>query len=181
HFTPMSAKARAWAAGLLGLALVSLSAATAARADDFPPPAVASYQITCKLDADAKTVEGTEVLTWKNTTSRPPPTLPFHLYLNAFRNTLSTWWRESGGVGRDGRLPDSWGSIEIRRMTASDGADLLPALRYIAPDDGNPDDRTVGEVILGKPVAPGETISLAIDFLSRLPRVAVRTGYKDDF
>ena len=34
-------------------------------------------------------------------------------------------------------------------MTASDGADLLPALRYIAPDDGNADDRTVAEVILG--------------------------------
>ncbi|HEY1251355.1 MAG TPA: M1 family metallopeptidase [Thermoanaerobaculia bacterium] len=174
----MSAKARAWATGLLGLALVSSSLA---RADEFPPPAVASYQITCKLDAEAKTVEGTEVLTWKNTTSHPAPTLRFHLYLNAFRNTLSTWWRESGGVGRDGNMPDSWGSIEIRRMTASDGADLLPALRYVAPDDGNPDDRTVAEVILGKPVAPGETISLAIDFLSRLPRVSVRTGYKDDF
>ena len=66
-------------------------------------------------------------------------------------------------------------------MTASDGADLLPALRYIAPDDGNPDDRTVAEVILGKPVAPGETISVAIEFVSRLPRVSVRTGYKDDF
>jgi hypothetical protein len=175
----MSAKARAWAAGLLGLAL--LSPAAPARAVDFPPPAVASYQITCKLDADAKTIEGAEVLTWKNTTSRPAPTLRFHLYLNAFRNTLSTFWKESGGLGRDGRLSDSWGSVEIRRMTASDGADLLPALRYVAPDDGNADDRTVAEVILGKPVAPGETISIAIDFLSRLPRVAVRTGYKDDF
>jgi len=174
----MSAKARAGAIGLLGLALLGTPAAV--RAGDFPPP-VASYQITCKLDADQKTIEGTEVLTWKNTTSRPAPTLRFHLYLNAFRNTLSTFWKESGGVGRDGRMPNSWGAIEVRRMTGSDGADLLPAMRFIAPDDGNPDDRTVAEVILGKPVAPGETISVAIDFVSRLPQVSVRTGYKDDF
>ena len=167
------AKVRALLA-LLGAAALPL------RAQPFPPP-VASYQITCRLDADAKTVEGTEVLTWKNTTSRPAATLRFHLYLNAFRNTLSTFRRESRGDHRDGPLPDSWGSVEIRRMTASDGADLLPALRYVSPDDGNPDDRTVAEVILGKPVAPGETLSVAIDFLSRLPRVSVRTGYKDDF
>lgn len=174
----MSAKARARAAsGLLRLALL---AAAPLPAQPFPPP-VASYQITCRLDADQRTIEGTEVLTWKNTTSHPAPTLRFHLYLNAFRNTLSTFWKESGGVSRGGPLPDSWGSIEVRRMTGSDGSDLLPALRFIAPDDGNTDDRTVAEVILGKPVAPGETLSVAIDFLSRLPRVSVRTGYKDDF
>jgi len=149
-------------------------------AQPFPAP-VASYQITCRLDAEKKTIEATEVLTWKNTTSRPAPTLRFHLYLNAFRNTLSTFWRESGGEGRDGKLPDSWGSTEITRMIGPDGADLLPAMRFIAPDDGNPHDRTVSEVILPKPVQPGETISVSLDFTARLPRVSVRTGYKDEF
>jgi Peptidase family M1 domain len=149
-------------------------------AQPFPPP-VASYQITCRLDPDKKTVEATEVLTWKNTTSRATATLRFHLYLNAFRNTLSTFYRESGGEHRDGPLPDSWGSIEIRRMTGSDGADLLPAMHFLSPDDGNPNDRTVAEVILPRPVQPGETISVAMDFVSTLPRVSVRTGYKDDF
>ena len=174
------AKVRAFAGFCLPrLALLGM-AAPALRAQPFPPP-IASYQITCRLDAEQKTVEATEVVTWRNTTSHPAATLRFHLYLNAFRNTLSTFWKESGGESRDGRLPDSWGSIEIRRMTGSDGADLLPALRFVSPDDGNPEDRTVAEVILGKPVAPGETISVAMDFLSRLPRVSVRTGYKDDF
>jgi hypothetical protein len=164
------------------LALALLGAAAAARVRAEPlPPAVASYQITCRLDADKKIVEATEVLTWKNTTSRAAATLRLHLYLNAFRNTLSTFWRESRGEHRDGRIPESWGSIEILRMTGSDGADLLPGMRYISPDDGNPHDRTVAEVVLPRPVAPGETISVAMDFVSRLPRVSVRTGYKDDF
>jgi hypothetical protein len=164
----------------LVLALIGAAAAARVFSASLPPP-VASYQITCRLDADKKTVEATEVLTWRNTTSRPAPTLRLHLYLNAFRNTRSTFWRESRGEHRDGRMPDSWGSIEILRMTGSDGADLLPAMRFISPDDDNPYDRTVAEVVLPRPVAPGEAISVAMDFVSRLPRVSVRTGYKDDF
>ncbi len=164
----------------LALALCAVAAAPLLLAQSFPPP-VASYQITCRLDTEKKTIEANEVLTWKNTTSHPAPTLRFHLYLNAFRNTLSTFWRESHGEGRDGQLPSSWGSVEITRMIGPDGADLLPGMRFIAPDDGNADDRTVAEIQLPKPVAPGETISIALDFQDRLPRVAVRTGYKDDF
>lgn len=170
------------AAKVRAFALALGAGAVAARlfSQPFPPP-VASYQITCRLDTDKKTIEASEVLAWKNTTTKPAPTLRLHLYLNAFRNTLSTFWRESGGEHRDGRLPDSWASIEITRMTAPDGADLLPAMRFIAPDDGNTDDRTVAEVVLPRPVAPGETISVALDFTARLPRVSVRTGYKDEF
>ncbi|HYX21881.1 MAG TPA: M1 family metallopeptidase [Thermoanaerobaculia bacterium] len=165
---------------VLVLALGAGALASLLSAQPFPPP-IASYQITCRLDPEKKTLDANEVLTWKNATSRPAPTLRLHLYLNAFRNTLSTFWRESGGDAREGKLPDSWGSIEITRMTGPDGADLLPAMRFIAPDDGNPDDRTVAEVILPRPVAPGETISVALDFAARLPRVSVRTGYKDEF
>ncbi|MFY9550422.1 MAG: M1 family metallopeptidase [Thermoanaerobaculia bacterium] len=168
------AKVRALALALLGAASPALFG------QSFPPP-VASYQISCRLDTEKKTVEGTELLTWKNTTSLPASTLRFHLYLNAFRNTLSTFWKESGGESRDGKLPASWASIEVLRMTAADGADLLLSLKYVSPDDGNTQDRTVAEVLLPKSVLPGETISVAIDFLSRLPRVSVRTGYEDDF
>jgi len=176
-----AAKVRALALALCAAAATPTLAQTLPPPLSFPPPPIASYQITCRLDAEKKSLDANEVLTWKNATSRPAPTLRLHLYLNAFRNTLSTFWRESRGQGRDGTIPDSWGSIEITRMTGPDGADLLPAMRFIAPDDGNPDDRTVAEVVLPRPVAPGETISIALDFAAKLPRVAVRTGYKDDF
>lgn len=171
---------------LLALARIALiiAAATAFSASllaaPLTPP-IASYQISCRLDAEKKVVEGTELLTWKNTTRNPAATLQFHLYLNAFRNTLSTFWRESAGTHRRERIPESWGSIELTRMTLADGSDLLPALTYISPDDGNPDDRTSAEVQLPRPVAPGETISVSIDFRSRLPRVSTRTGWKGAF
>jgi Peptidase family M1 domain len=144
-------------------------------------PPIASYEIACRLEPEKRTIEGTEVLTWTNRTSRAAQTLQFHLYLNAFRNTLSTFWRESRGRHRDNPLPEDWGWIEIKRMTLSDGTDLLPSLRYLAPDDGNAHDRTVAEVLLPRSVEPAETLSVSIDFVSRLPRVSARTGYKGDF
>ncbi|MEO8430748.1 MAG: M1 family metallopeptidase [Acidobacteriota bacterium] len=162
-----------------------LALAAAAFASDAPAaplaPATASYEISCRLDPASKTVEGTELLTWTNRTSRPAATLQFHLYLNAFRNSLSTFMKESGGRHRNNRVGDSWGSVEVNRMTFGDGTDLLPAMAWISPDDGNAEDRTVAEVTLPRPVAPGETVRVSIDFRSRLPRAAARTGWKGDY
>ncbi|MDQ2970499.1 MAG: M1 family peptidase, partial [Acidobacteriota bacterium] len=173
-----SAKARG---GLLALAGAALTSAIPMTAASLVPP-TASYEISCRLDPEKKMVEGTELLTWTNRTAHPAATLQFHLYLNAFRNTRSTFHRESAGRARGtDRIPDSWGSIEITRMTFADGSDLLPALVFIAPDDGNTDDRTVAEVTLPRPVAPGETARVSLDFRSRLPRVFRRTGWKGDF
>jgi Peptidase family M1 domain len=167
----------------LASVIAALASASSAFAQPAPlTPPTASYEISCRLDAERKTIEGTELLTWTNRTSRPAATLQFHLYLNAFRNTLSTLWKESRGIGRRGNpISESWGSIEILRMTLQDSTDLLPTLAYISPDDGNPDDRTVAEVRLPRSVAPGETISVAIDFRSKLPRVSRRTGWKGTF
>ncbi len=163
------------------LAWVALSAASGLAAAPLTRP-IASYEISCRLDAEQKTVSGTEILTWTNTTSHPTSTLRLHLYLNAFRNTLSTFWREHGGRRGRRTIPESWGSVEITRLAlSSDGTDLLPAMRFIAPDDGNADDRTVAEIPLPRPALPGDTVAVALDFVSRLPRVSTRTGYKGDF
>jgi hypothetical protein len=191
-----SAKARKLLLALAGATLASATsvaatatatsataapATTAAFSDALVPP-ISSYEISCRLDAEKKTVEGTELLTWTNRTSHPAATLQFHLYLNAFRNSRSTFMREAGGRGRNGEpLRESWGAVEILRLTFPDGTDLLPAITYIAPDDGNVDDRTVAEVTLPRPVAPGETVRISLDFRSRLPRVFRRTGWKGDF
>ena len=44
------------------------------------------------------------------------PDLWFHLYLNAFKNTRTTFYRESGGTLRATTWPaDGWGCIDVRR------------------------------------------------------------------
>jgi len=165
---------------LLALA-AALGVSPAAAARPLTPP-IASYEISCRLDPEKKTVTGTELLTWTNTTPHAVAALRLHLYLNAFRNTRSTFWRERESRHGGRKLAESWGSIELTRLAlSSDGTDLLPTLRYLSPDDDNPDDRTVAEVTLPRPVGPSQSIVLNVDFVSRLPRVSVRSGYKGDF
>jgi hypothetical protein len=157
-------------------------AAPGAAPDSPPGVDVASYEIQATLDPGAKTVTGTAAITWTNPSSDTVPDLWFHLYLNAFRDRGSTFWRESRGQLRGVRMPeDGWGSIRVTALRLADGTDLLPSLTYQAPDDGNAEDRTVARVALPRPVAPGERLAIEAAFTAVLPKAYARTGYAGDY
>ena len=148
----------------------------------------ASYAITVRLDPASRTLKGDELLTWRNITTAPASALRFHLYYNAWRNSGSTWMREHALTGEPslaGRPQRDWAWIDITslRVIAADGTptDLTSSLRFVAPDDGNPDDRTVAEVPLGAPLQPGKTVNVQIAWSSRVPRTFSRTGVIGDF
>lgn len=147
------------------------------------------YDIQVTLNPEERTVYGTERLIWRNPDNVPVEELQFHLYLNAFRDEKSTFMRE-GGIrhrGYSATGADRWGGIKITRikqaagtgLNESDGVNLTGNIRFIQPDDGNPNDRTVISVALPQPVDPGETITLDIDFESKLPEVFARTGWAE--
>ena len=48
-----------------------------------------------------------------------------------------------------------FGSEEIKRIEVVGQGDLTAQLQYIAPDDGNKDDKTVVDLHLIRPIAPG--------------------------
>ena len=84
-----------------------------------------SYVMDVTLDPEARTVAGTARITWRNPDRVPIDTLQFHFYLNAFRDSLSTFMRESGGSHRGYRIGEKgWGGIEIDEMRLADGTDL---------------------------------------------------------
>ncbi len=146
-------------------------------------PRNASYTIAARLDPAQRGLQCLEVITWRNTASIPTSSLRFHLYYNAWRNTASSWMRERRWSSTAPALehPQSdWGWIDITRIQLLNGnanaTDLLGRLRFISPDDGNPDDRTVMEVPLDRAVAPGETINVEIAWTLRVPRTFARTG-----
>jgi len=143
---------------------------------------VVAYAIEATLDHPNRTVHGRETLTWRNTTSETVPDLQFHLYLNAFKNQETTFFKESKGRHRGFRARDGgWGYIDLTSLALDGGADLLAASEFIRPDDGNPGDETVLRVPLPAPVPPGGEVRLKAAFESHLPRVFARTGYKGDF
>jgi hypothetical protein len=146
-------------------------------------PRNASYTITARLDPASRTLTGEQLLTWRNTSSIPATSLRFHLYYNAWRNTRSTWMREVAFMGLSElteRPEADWGWIDVTslKLVGTSGApvDVTSTMQFIAPDDGNVDDRTVAEVPLAAPVPPGQTVNIQIAWSSRVPRTFARTG-----
>ena len=148
-------------------------------------PRITKYDMSVRLDPVSRIVNGHMILDWKNPSQDTIRELRFHMYLNAFKNSESTFWIESGGKlrGIRARGNDSliWGWEKILKMETAGGVDLTGGIRYIHPDDQNDKDQTVLSVPLPEPVMPGDSIRLFIDFRSKLPRIFARTGYFDDY
>jgi len=144
----------------------------------------ANYTIEARLDAAARSIEGRLVLEWRNTTTAAADRLPFHLYWNAFRNDLSTSARGSGP--RAARFPKDrhFGYTQPKAVVllGEPDTDLTPTLRYLPSGDGNADDRTVAEVRPPRPIAPGESVRLRVEWTSRVPYGAPgRAGFVHDY
>jgi hypothetical protein len=173
------------AAGRSAPALLAVFAlAGTAAADLLPDRAVpvADYDMKVRLDPEAKTLDGRQKIVWRNTAPEPVGELWFHLYLNAFKNTQSTFFRESGGQLRGDRMPeDGWGWISVKSLRDASGRELAKDATFEHPDDDNADDRTVWRVPLPEPVPPGGEIVLDAAFEAKLPRIFARTGYFRDY
>ncbi len=147
-------------------------------------PRNANYDIDVKLDTKTKILDGSEILTWTNLSKDYITELQFHLYLNAFKNTNSTFMKEANtGVSKRNRdiSVDDWGWIDVTSMQTVGGKDLTNRIKFIRPDDGNKDDQTAISVKLEKPIKPGKTVKLKIVFKAKLPKIIARTGYADDY
>jgi hypothetical protein len=143
---------------------------------------IVDYRIKVQLVPAEKAVIGEQVLTWLNDSAVPVSELQFHLYLNAFKNNRSTFMKESGGLSRGYKLESGeWGYIDVKGIKVNDGIDLTMMMEFIQPDDNNSDDQTVMRVKLPEPVQPQGTITLEIEFYSKLPRAFARAGFYDDF
>ena len=163
------------------LACAALALPLAAQAPQPLSTRVVAYQIEARLDASRKTIDATETLTYRNLTGQPLDRFPFHLYLNAFQ-PKSSMSREQRRGNPDWELKDAErGSMEIRKLEAEGFGDLTSKLRFIHPDDDNADDRTVAELTLPRPIAPGGSVVFHISFHDQLPKVTMRTGYERNF
>jgi hypothetical protein len=156
---------------------------------------VVHYEIDASYDAAKHTVDATEVLTYHNLTGQALDHFPFHLYQNAFQPN-STFVREAKVAGNRDTGYDKWeakeyGSEEIKSLEVvgqrnlGQGnlmqGDLTSQLQYIQPDDGNKDDKTVVDLHLPRPVAPGDYVQFKIAFQTRFPETQARSGWKRDF
>lgn len=151
------------------------------------PETQLKYRITADLDPATRKLKGKVILRWQGPKERGLKTIPLHLYLNAFAHEQTTWMRSarSGRQANDRFLkqyPDPWGYIESMTVRQRADGELRDAKwQAIRPDDNNPLDRSLVEVVLPKPLEPGATLLLEIDYVARLPITIARTGCTTDF
>jgi hypothetical protein len=139
-------------------------------------PRIASYTIDATLDPTRHQIVATQTLHWTNTGESPVDVLPFHLYLNAFKNERSLFMRSSHGKPRGERAGDTgWGWIQVDSVQIG-GVELAGTLRHV----GLPDE-TVAELPLPEPVPAGGKIDVHFKFTAQLPEVMARTGYQGEF
>jgi aminopeptidase N len=107
------------------------------------------------------------------------------MYWNAWRDDRSTWMRERRLVSsqRTRQASEDWSRIDIASMRLLEPAhgDLAPGMRFIAPDDGNADDKTVLAVPLPSPAGPGALLRIEVKWTARVPRTFARTGAVGNF
>jgi hypothetical protein len=144
-------------------------------------PRIANYEMDVVLDVEKKQVSGTEILTWRNTSGIWIAELPFHLYMNAFKNNRSTFVKEIGCKAEKLEEEKAWGWIDIHAIRIVGGPDLTDSMTFIHPDDDNEEDQTVMQVSLPTPLRPDREIQLEIEFTTQLPIVYRRNGYYKDF
>ncbi|WP_235427245.1 gluzincin family metallopeptidase [Cohnella kolymensis] len=141
---------------------------------------VTEYHISVVL-GDNGTLTGQQTVTWKNPGRKSVTDLYFHLYPNAF-SPGSTFLKETGGQLRGDKMKNgSTGSMQITSLTTEQGETLLPRMRYVQPDDGNVNDRTLTTLRLPQAVKPGSSVTLRMHFTVQLPDVFARMGKAGDF
>jgi Peptidase family M1 domain len=142
---------------------------------------IVDYTLRARLDPAAHYLHGEGTIRWRNASARPVRELWLHLYLNAFKNERSAFFRERVG-GRGSAPPEDWGWIDLRKLALRDGnggtADLLPTIELRRRGD---DDETDARVALPGDVAPGQSIVLEVAFDDKLPALVERTGYRGRF
>lgn len=164
---------------------IVLPVAGAAYDDDASLPAhaedVVDYTLRASLDPAAHTIHGEGTITWRNTSTEPVREVWLHLYMNAFKNERSAFFRERVG-GRGSAAPEDWGWIDVHRFVvrAPDtvAVDEWPNAERTRPGD---DDETDARVPFPRVVAPGETVEFDVSFDEKLPIVVERTGYRGTF
>ncbi len=140
---------------------------------------ITGYRIDVTLDDERALLNGIIEAFWVNTSPDSVSDVQMHMYMNAFRNNRTTFHGPTGVEPETDKKTFGW--IDFLEATDDSGSDLMPGMKYISPDDGNPYDMTVLSITLDKPVMPGDTFRLRGKFETKLPAKIIRTGYNKDY
>lgn len=168
-------------------ATLFMAGAIHAQCDPFFPKALsarpANYDIHVHLDHASRMLRASQTIRFTNQSPVPIKNLRLYLYFNAFKNTESSFLKGTSqifGQGFGNRSAEEWGWVDIHQFNHN-GQSLVANMQFVQPDDQNPADQSVLEVILNQPVLPGETTEFQLEWQARVPKTIARAGYSKDF
>ena len=129
------------------------------------------YNINVRLDPQTRTISGTETIAYTNNSPDTLGELYIHLYPNAYKNKNTRFMR-------DIRRRFNYSILDVPQKYRS-------YLEIFNIDvDGEPTlanvDDTVAFIPLPKPLLPGETINLELEFESKIRQHIGRAGYRGE-
>jgi len=136
------------------------------------------YTFRAALDEPSGVLAAAGRIVYRNNSPDTLRAFYVHLYLNAFRP--GSRWSESErreGIRRFGFLPDPYNAFERLGRVRADGVAVEPAYPF-APDS------TIAGFPLPRPLAPGDSVTVDVEWRSRLsviPRRQGRAGRRFDF
>ncbi|MEO8435372.1 MAG: M1 family aminopeptidase [Pyrinomonadaceae bacterium] len=148
---------------VLALLLVPIPEICAQSHDSIPPEKRLKYQINLKLDFEARTYSGNELVHWINRGDHATSVLYFHLYSN-LRSDLSKPPAPPNGEVSHGPLQQSdEPRLDVIAVKAAGTGAPLP---FLLDDQG-----TTLRINLGETVAPGNSTDVEISFKGAVPEI----------
>ncbi|UPK46933.1 M1 family metallopeptidase [Paenibacillus pabuli] len=132
------------------------------------------YRIQARLDEKKMTIEGSESITYRNTSKDTLKQLVFHTYADAnlSESTQTTMFKRSNEEisknNPDKKPEDFLGGIDIEKVTAGG-----QALEFSNKDQAM-------SVKLEQPLQPGESVSVQVHFNLKIPYGSQRLSYYKD-
>jgi len=133
------------------------------------------YTLEARLDDARHEVHGRGTIEWRNDGAIPQRELWLHAYLEAFRDSRAPLLEPDMARGfRGGAALTHLGGLTVKRLFARElDVDLWPRADRSEPTDVR--------VPLPRPVAPGETLTMEVEFIAALPSLVLRTGFAGEF
>ena len=123
----------------------------------------ADYYIEAELDTSIGTLTGSQRIRFLNPTDKELSFIAFHLYPNAFRDTLTTMARSNAGVKKN--ILENPSALECESIQV---------------DGDSPDsvflDETLLYIFLRDGLKPNKKLDISLEFKLMIPRVVLRMG-----
>lgn len=132
------------------------------------------YTIKASLNDADKTIQGEETIVYKNNSPSSLDFIWFHIWPNAYKNENTTLIKQIKGDSSRSKKMENFGTGYIDELAFT--VNGKPAKTEPHP---NPQYIDIIKVLLGKPLAPGDSVTIATPFKVQLPPYFSRSGYAD--